>query len=224
MTETPVWVQLANLLAAVLFILTLKGLSHPKTARRGVMLGALGAAIATFVVFFSGIPTDNLILILVAILIGSAIGLYAARRVAMTQMPQMVALFNGVGGGAAALVSVIEFLENPGSSSLILAATVFTVVVGSVSFSGSIVTFLKLQELITTRPLVIPLGKYITILVAAATLAGAVCLAAGGLAGVGSDLRCAVRAAGGWCRRSDRNFLAERIYRPIGCGRWLCPR
>jgi NAD(P) transhydrogenase subunit beta len=176
MTETPVWVQLANLLAAVLFILTLKGLSHPKTARRGVMLGALGAAIATFVVFFSGIPTDNLILILVAILIGSAIGLYAARRVAMTQMPQMVALFNGVGGGAAALVSVIEFLENPGSSSLILAATVFTVVVGSVSFSGSIVTFLKLQELITTRPLVIPLGKYITILVAAATLAGAVWL------------------------------------------------
>ena len=67
MMETPLWVQLANLVAAVLFILTLKGLSHPKTARRGVMLGALGAAIATFVVFFSGIPTDNLILILVAL-------------------------------------------------------------------------------------------------------------------------------------------------------------
>lgn len=172
------WVYLANLVAGVLFILTLKGLSHPRTARRGVMLGALGAAIATFVVFFSGIPMDNLVLILVTLVIGSAIGLYAAKKVAMTQMPQMVALFNGVGGGAAALVSVIEFTEtDPGDQSkIILAATVFTVVVGSVSFSGSLVTFLKLQELITTRPVIIPMGKYVTILVAAATMIGAVWL------------------------------------------------
>lgn len=178
MSTTPMWVYLANLVAGVLFILTLKGLSHPRTARRGVMLGALGAAIATFVVFFSGIPMDNLVLILVTLVIGSAIGLYAAKKVAMTQMPQMVALFNGVGGGAAALVSVIEFTEtDPGDQSkIILAATVFTVVVGSVSFSGSLVTFLKLQELITTRPVIIPMGKYVTILVAAATMIGAVWL------------------------------------------------
>lgn len=176
MSTTPLWVHLANLVAAVLFILTLKGLSHPRTARRGVMLGALGAAIATFVVFFSGISTQNLVLILVMIVIGSAIGWAAAKKVEMTQMPQMVALFNGVGGGAAALVSVIEFLETDEVSKIILAATVFTVVIGSVSFSGSFVTFLKLQELITGRPIIIPLGKYVTILVAAATVIGAVWL------------------------------------------------
>lgn len=173
---------MANLVAAVLFVLTLKGLSHPKTARRGVMLGAIGAAIATFVVFFNrpgwpgDIPVRNLVIILVALAVGSLIGLYAARKVEMTQMPQMVALFNGVGGGAAALVSVIEYLESATENKAALAATVFTVIVGSVSFSGSIVTFLKLQELITTRPVVLPGGKYITMLVAAAAVVGGIWL------------------------------------------------
>ncbi len=182
MIASPLWVSLANLFAAVLFILTLKGLSHPRTARRGVMLGALGALIATVVVFFNypgwpgDIPVRNLILILAALAAGSLIGLYAARKVEMTQMPQMVALFNGVGGGAAALVSVIEYLENATENKAALAATVFTVIVGSVSFSGSIVTFLKLQELITTRPIVLPLGKYITMLVAGAALGGGIWL------------------------------------------------
>ena len=96
MIATPLWVHLANLVAAVLFILTLKGLSHPRTARRGVMLGALGALIATVVVFFNvpgwpgDIPVRNLVLILVALAVGSFIGLVAARRVEMTQMPQLV--------------------------------------------------------------------------------------------------------------------------------------
>ena len=164
------WVQLANLVAAVLFILALKGLSSPRSARRGNLLGAAGALLATIVLFFSGIKLSNLILILVALLVGSVIGWVSARRVQMTQMPQLVALFNGVGGGAAALVSVVEYLEYGAADRLILAATVFTVVVGSVSFSGSIVTFLKLQELMTTRPVVLPAGKWITILVALATV------------------------------------------------------
>ncbi|CAB4925226.1 unannotated protein [freshwater metagenome] len=94
----------------------------------------------------------------------------------MTQMPQLVALFNGVGGGAAALISVVEYLEAGSDDKIALIATVFTVIIGSVSFSGSIVTFLKLQELMTSRPVIIPAGKYVTILVAAATLAGAVWL------------------------------------------------
>ncbi|MHB1212657.1 MAG: NAD(P)(+) transhydrogenase (Re/Si-specific) subunit beta, partial [Candidatus Nanopelagicales bacterium] len=111
-----------------------------------------------------------------AIAVGSAIGAVSARKVRMTQMPQLVALFNGVGGGAAALISVIEYLENGGEDKLVLTATVFTVAVGSVSFSGSIVTFLKLQELMTTRPVIVPAGKYVTILVAAATVVGAVWL------------------------------------------------
>lgn len=170
------WVQIAYLIAAVLFILALKGLSSPKTARTGNLLGALGALIATIVVFFSGIEVRNLAIILVAIAVGSAIGVISARRVQMTQMPQLVALFNGVGGGAAALISVVEYAEHGSGSIAALIATVFTVVVGAVSFSGSIVTFLKLQELMTTRPVVIPAGRWITIAVAALTLVAAVAL------------------------------------------------
>ncbi|MCF8555068.1 MAG: NAD(P)(+) transhydrogenase (Re/Si-specific) subunit beta [Candidatus Nanopelagicales bacterium] len=178
---TPTWVRLAELLAAVLFILALKGLSSPKTARRGNLLGAAGAAIATAVVFFYGQeyyggPVKHLPQILIAIAIGSIIGWVAARRVQMTQMPQMVALFNGVGGGAAAVISVIEFLAVESESVPILTATIFTVVVGSVSFTGSLLTFAKLQELMTSRPVVIPLGRFITIGVAVATVATAVLL------------------------------------------------
>jgi NAD(P) transhydrogenase subunit beta len=178
---TPTWVRLAELLAAVLFILALKGLSSPKTARRGNLLGAAGAAIATAVVFFYGQeyyggPVKHLPQILIAIAIGSIIGWVAARRVQMTQMPQMVALFNGVGGGAAAVISVIEFLSVESESIPILTATIFTVVVGSVSFTGSLLTYAKLQELMTSRPVVIPLGRFITIGVAVATIATAVLL------------------------------------------------
>ena len=173
---TSTWSQFANLIAAVLFILALKGLSSPKTARNGNLLGAAGAVLATVVLFFSGIKLSNLLLIIAAILVGSAIGGISARRVKMTQMPQLVALFNGVGGGAAALISVVEYLEAGPDDTFALIATVFTVIIGSVSFSGSIVTFLKLQELMTSRPVIIPAGKYVTILVAAATLVGAVWL------------------------------------------------
>ncbi|MDO8307027.1 MAG: NAD(P)(+) transhydrogenase (Re/Si-specific) subunit beta [Actinomycetota bacterium] len=170
------WTQFGYLVAAVLFILALKGLSSPRTARNGNLLGALGALIGTAVLFFSGIPLENLALIIAAIAVGSAIGAVSARKVKMTQMPQLVALFNGVGGGAAALISVIEYLEHGGEDKLALTATVFTVVVGAVSFSGSIVTFMKLQELMTTRPVIVPAGKYVTILVAVATVVGAVWL------------------------------------------------
>jgi NAD(P) transhydrogenase subunit beta len=178
---TPTWVRVAELLAAVLFILALKGLSSPKTARRGNLLGAAGAAIATAVAFFYGQkfyggPVQHLPEILIAIAIGSIIGWVAARRVQMTQMPQMVALFNGVGGGAAAVISVIEFLSEHSESAAILTATIFTVVVGSVSFTGSLLTFAKLQELMTSRPVVIPLGRFITIGVAVATVVTAVAL------------------------------------------------
>jgi NAD(P) transhydrogenase subunit beta len=93
----------------------------------------------------------------------------------MTQMPQLVALFNGVGGGAAALVAIVEYLKLGETASLaVLIATIFTVVVGSVSFSGSFVTFLKLQELMTTRPVVFPGGRFVI----GATLAGIIAVAA----------------------------------------------
>jgi NAD(P) transhydrogenase subunit beta len=109
--------------------------------------------------------------ILGAIAFGVLVGVPAARKVQMTAMPQLVALFNGVGGGAAALVAIVEYLKLGDSASTgVVIATVFTVLVGCVSFSGSIVTFLKLQELMTTRPVVFPGGRFII----AATLIGTV--------------------------------------------------
>jgi H+-translocating NAD(P) transhydrogenase subunit beta len=155
---TPVWAQVAYLVAAVCFILALKGLSSPKHARRGNTIGAFGAVLACVVVFFYG-NLDNVVAILVAIAVGTVIGLVGARRVQMTQMPQLVALFNGVGGGAAALVALLELadaVDRPGVEKFTLAATAFTILVGSVSFAGSLVTFAKLQELMTSRPVVFP--------------------------------------------------------------------
>ena len=174
--STPTWVQLSYLVSAVLFILALKGLSSPKSARTGVLLGAVGALLATVVLFFSGIELLNLTLILVTLAAGSIIGAIAARKVKMTAMPQLVALFNGVGGGAAALIAVVEYMEHAEADLLYLIFTVATVIIGAVAFSGSIVTYLKLQELMTSRPVVIPLGAPITILVALATLVAGVWL------------------------------------------------
>src|SRR4051794_10711214 len=107
---TPTWAQLAYLVSAVCFILALKGLSSPKTARYGNLIGAGGALLAIVTVFIAE-TLHHVALILLAILIGTAIGVLAARRVKMTQMPQLVALFNGVGGGAAALVALLELHE-----------------------------------------------------------------------------------------------------------------
>lgn len=156
------WARLLELVTAVGFILALKGLSHPRTARNGNLLGALAATVATVAVFFSTQNLKNLPLIVTAILVGIAIGWPAAKRVQMTQMPQMVALFNGVGGGAAALVAVLEYITVGSDDAIIMGATTFTVLIGAVSFTGSIVTFMKLQELMTSRPVVIPGGKILT--------------------------------------------------------------
>jgi H+-translocating NAD(P) transhydrogenase subunit beta len=152
---TPAWAQLGYLAAAVCFIVALKGLSSPKTARRGNLIGAAGAVLACVIVFVVS-DLNHLLPILAAIAAGTAIGVLGAYRVQMTQMPQLVALFNGVGGGAAAIVALIELAELGASTEQVfdLIATAFTIVVGSVSFAGSLVTFLKLQELMTTRPVV----------------------------------------------------------------------
>jgi NAD(P) transhydrogenase subunit beta len=93
---TPTWAQVSYLIAAVCFIVALKGLSSPKTARRGNQIGAAGAVLAVITVFIAE-DLKHLLLILLAIGIGTALGVVGARRVQMTQMPQLVALFNGVG-------------------------------------------------------------------------------------------------------------------------------
>ena len=162
----PTWVQLVYLLCAVCFILALKGLSGPRTARAGNLVGA-GAAVVAVVVPFVYLDLDHVPLIVAAIAVGTVGGVVGAQRVQMTQMPQMVALFNGVGGGAAALVALLELdemlpfvgldtgVEDP-IGWFTLAATAFTILIGSISFAGSVVTFAKLQELMTSRPVVFP--------------------------------------------------------------------
>ncbi|MSX28431.1 MAG: NAD(P)(+) transhydrogenase (Re/Si-specific) subunit beta, partial [Actinobacteria bacterium] len=190
--------DLIGLAAAVCFILALKGLSHPKTARRGNLIGAFGATVATLLVFFftgnkddgnyHPLPLHHLPLILASIGLGLIVGVPAARRVQMTAMPQLVALFNGVGGGAAALVAIVEYLKlGSEATSAEVIATVFTVIVGSVSFSGSCITFAKLQELMTTRPVVFPGGR----LVIAANVVG-VFAAAGWVINSGGNTSLAV--------------------------------
>ena len=161
------------LIAAVCFILALKGLSSPKSARRGNLIGAFGALLAMVVVFLST-ELDNVALIFGVIALGTVIAVPASRMVKMTQMPQLVALFNGVGGGAAALVALLELTHVEGIGSVI--AVAFTVLVGAVSFSGSAITFAKLQELMPTRPIVFPGAPLVISLVALGALASAVWL------------------------------------------------
>jgi H+-translocating NAD(P) transhydrogenase subunit beta len=173
------WIDLVYLLAAIGFILALKGLSSPKHARNGNLLGAAAAALAvgfTFAYPEVRAHTLNLVLTLVAMVIGAAIAVPAARRVKMTAMPQMVAIFNGVGGGAAALVSVVVFLiEAPGKPAVYrIAEVLFGVLVGCVSFSGSAIAFAKLQELMTGRPVTYPAQQVINGIVAVAIVALAV--------------------------------------------------
>ena len=148
--------NLLYLVTIVTFIWALRDLSNPARARRGVWVGAAGMALAIATTFGQHGLHDYLWMV-VAMVIGGAFGAVAARRVKMTAMPQMVALFNGVGGGAAALVSWAEFhREAPLSGDLqrdISISLVLSALIGSISFSGSMIAFAKLQELIGGRPI-----------------------------------------------------------------------
>lgn len=168
---SPEVTSLIYLVAAVCFILALKGLSSPKTARAGNLIGSAGALIAVVALFLS-MHLENLLLILAAILVGTVIAVPIARKVQMTQMPQLVAGFNGVGGGAAALVGILEL--GHADDIWVRVAIVFTMLIGAVSFSGSTVTVLKLQELITTRPITFPGLPILMVLTVLAAIAGSV--------------------------------------------------
>jgi H+-translocating NAD(P) transhydrogenase subunit beta len=168
---TPEVEALLYLFAAVAFILALKGLSSPKSARRGNLIGAFGALVGIITVFLAE-ELSNVGWILLVIGVGSLLSVPASRMVKMTQMPQLVALFNGVGGGAAAVVALLELQVADTLGFLI--AVAFTVFVGSLSFSGSVITFAKLQEMMTTRPVIFKGQQYVMILLTAASLAGAV--------------------------------------------------
>jgi len=142
------------IIAFSLFIYGLSGLTGPKTAVQGNRIAAVGMAIAVVATLL--VPDiSNVWIIILGVLIGTAIGIPSALNVKMTAMPQMVALFNGVGGGAVALISWVEFRETSGFDGVptyIAIFSVFSAIVGSVSFWGSNVAFAKLQELVDGRP------------------------------------------------------------------------
>jgi NAD(P) transhydrogenase subunit beta len=154
MISDPDVIGLFYLVAIVCFILALRFLSSPKHARRGNWVGGLGMLVAIGTTLaLEGI--GNWGLLAVAAAIGTAAGLIGARTLKMTAMPQMVALFNGVGGGAAALIAFSEFHVAQGDvGSDEIVSIVLSSLIGSVSFAGSMVAFAKLQELVSGRPIV----------------------------------------------------------------------
>jgi len=157
-------------LAAVLFILGIKKLSHPKTARNGNFIAASGMLIAILATLLSYGAID-LQIIFIGMIIGSIIGATFALKVEMTQMPQMVAIFNGFGGSASALVAAAEFLKTGDATTFTYSTIVISIFVGTLTFTGSFIAFGKLQGFISGQPIVFPGQQLINALFALALLA-----------------------------------------------------
>jgi NAD(P) transhydrogenase subunit beta len=178
--------QLTNLLylaTIVCFIVALRFLSSPRRARLGNLVGAVGMALAIGVALAQD-EAGSYGWIVGGMAIGTAVGVVGARKVKMTAMPQMVALFNGVGGGAVALIALGEFHERAaeGLGHVELIAIPLSSLIGSISFAGSLVAFAKLQELVSGRPLVYPGQKVVngTLLAGAVAMTALIAVEAGG--------------------------------------------
>jgi NAD(P) transhydrogenase subunit beta len=167
------------ILAFSLFILGIRQGTHPRTARRGNLIAAAGMLVA-IVITLSLDVIGNGALIVIGIGVGTAVGVIASYRVQMTAMPQMVALYNGVGGGAAALIAWSEFRHaTAGGESIpldVFIPILFSTVIGSVSFWGSNIAFGKLQDIIPSRPILLPFQHIFNGLLLAAILAGCIVL------------------------------------------------
>ncbi len=158
-------IEIAYLVAAFCFILGLRWLSSPRTARKGNLVAALGMLIAIVATMVDG-RVVGYTWIAIAAFVGGSIGALVARRVQMTAMPQLVALLNGLGGGAAALIAVSEYHVAGAAGeerlgAVIAVSVMFSTIVGSISFAGSLVAFGKLQELLPGRPITWPAQKLI---------------------------------------------------------------
>jgi NAD(P) transhydrogenase subunit beta len=212
MTTADALIRIVYLACATAFVLGLHLMNSPATARRGNLLSAAGMALAiltTVVVAVRGggfgVDTDSsggrghgLIAAAVAvtgIVVGSGIGLLSARRVKMTAMPQLVSLFNAVGGGAAALVAVGDLVGRGlgAASTVVLVAAALDVAIGSVTFTGSLVATGKLQGVISGGPVVFPGSRLLAGVTAAVVLGGSVALVAG-WGGLGALAAIAVAA------------------------------
>ena len=167
------FVDIAYLVAAICFIYGLKMLSHPKSARNGNMIASIGMLIAIIATVILGTNLDFK-MIVIAMVIGSIIGAFFSIRVEMTQMPQLVAIFNGFGGGASALVASAEFLKiykgfefsgyNP--SVLLIVSISLSLFIGTLTFTGSFIAFGKLQGLVTTKPVTFPGQQILNLILA----------------------------------------------------------
>ncbi|MCP9490752.1 MAG: NAD(P)(+) transhydrogenase (Re/Si-specific) subunit beta [Solirubrobacteraceae bacterium MAG38_C4-C5] len=170
------------IVAIALFIYGLTGLTGPRTAVRGNRIAAVGMAIAIVATLLVD-PFNNVVLIVLGLVIGTAIGVPAARQVKMTAMPQMVALFNGVGGGAVALIAWAEFRETDAFASeatYVAVFSMFSAIIGSISFWGSNIAFGKLQAILSGKPVTLgPLQLPVQLVVGAAAVAAAVAIVAG---------------------------------------------
>jgi proton-translocating NAD(P)+ transhydrogenase subunit beta len=172
-------VTIGYIAAFSLFILGVRQGTHPRTARRGNLIAAVGMAIAIAITLALDV-IGNGALIVIGILLGTAVGTIASYRVQMTQMPQMVALYNGVGGGAVVLIAWSEIRHGiAGGESIptdIIVPVLFSTVVGSISFWGSTIAFGKLQELLPSRPILLPGQHIFNGLLLAAIIAGCITL------------------------------------------------
>ena len=172
-------IELSYLLAAILFIIGLKQLSSPATARQGNFLAAIGMLIAIIATLINQ-EILSYGLIAVALVIGSIIGLVSAQKVPMTAMPQMVGIFNGLGGAASALIAIGEYWrllqsgENIAFDSILIA--ILGILIGGVTFTGSVLAFAKLQELISGAPVTFPFQQPFNILLLLTFLGGSVYL------------------------------------------------
>jgi H+-translocating NAD(P) transhydrogenase subunit beta len=176
--DVPAWVPLAYLIAGALFILALRGLSSPESSRRGNRMGMIGMAIAVVTTLVMH-DIASLPEILVAILIGGMIGFLTARRIAMTAMPQLVAAFHSLVGMAAVLVAAAAFL-NPGAFGIVGADGEILpvsriemglgVAIGAITFSGSVIAFLKLNGNMSGKPIMLPMRHVINLGTLAAIL------------------------------------------------------
>jgi NAD(P) transhydrogenase subunit beta len=137
-------IQISYFVSAVLFILGLKRMSSPVTARGGIVWAGVGMLVATLITFFHP-GMHNYLPMTVAIAIGGGLALWSGKKVAMTDMPQMIALYNGMGGGAAGAIAAVELLKGEFPSTSFLALAIAGALIGSISFSGSLVAFAKLQ-------------------------------------------------------------------------------
>ena len=173
-------IQLIYVAAASCFVLGLHLMNNPATARRGNQVSTVGmtaavAATLALIIHTGAITVTGWIVMAAGALVGGAVGLYSARTVQMTAMPQLVSVFNAVGGGAAALVGIHDYMTladaGRGVPGSITVTTLLDVIIGAVTFSGSIIAAGKLQGLITSAPVTFPGSRVVNLLLAAVTLA-----------------------------------------------------